>query len=66
LRLSAGRTTTQFAIWAKYGNEWRFITAPSSLTEVTLADDGALQPAIAVVSAVDRLGNESERVTAQL
>jgi uncharacterized lipoprotein YddW (UPF0748 family) len=65
LSMSAGKTTTQFAIWAKYGNEWRFITAPASLTEVTLADDGALQPGIVVVSAVDRLGNESDRVTAQ-
>jgi len=65
LSLSAGKSTTQYAIWAKYGNEWRFITAPANLTDVTLADDGALQPLVAVVSAVDRLGNESERVTAQ-
>ncbi len=66
LRMSAGKNTARFAIWARYGNEWRFITAPSVLTDVTLADDGALQPTMAVVSAVDRLGNESERVTAQL
>ncbi|CAN7637128.1 family 10 glycosylhydrolase [Pseudoduganella sp. LjRoot289] len=66
LKLSAGRGATQYAIWARYGGEWRFTIAPATRSEVTLADEGGVAAGAVVVSAVDRLGNESERVTAQL
>lgn len=66
LKLSAGKGATQYAIWARYGEEWRFTTAPATRGEVTLADEAGVQARAVVVSAVDRLGNESERVTAQL
>jgi hypothetical protein len=52
-----------YAIWTRYGNEWRFAVAPAARTEWMVADDAQLGEASAVfVSAVDRLGNESERV----
>ncbi|MES2258679.1 MAG: family 10 glycosylhydrolase [Pseudomonadota bacterium] len=66
LKLSAGRNAAHYAIWARYGEEWRFTTAPAARTDVTLADAAGVAAGTVVVSAVDRLGNESERVTAQL
>ena len=66
LKLSAGKSATQYAIWARYGAEWRFTLAPATRGEVTLADEGGVAAGAVVVSTVDRLGNESERVTAQL
>ncbi|MEO5933618.1 MAG: family 10 glycosylhydrolase, partial [Duganella sp.] len=65
LRLSAGagKPISHYAIWSRYGSEWRFAVAPASRTVLLLADDAAGAAAQAVVvSAVDRLGNESERV----
>ncbi|MFA9217541.1 MAG: glycoside hydrolase family 10 protein, partial [Sphingomonadaceae bacterium] len=59
----AGKPVAQYAIWSRYGTEWRFAVAPASRPSVLLPDDpvsGA--PNAVVVSAVDRLGNESERV----
>jgi uncharacterized lipoprotein YddW (UPF0748 family) len=65
LKLAAGggKPVAQYAIWSRYGSEWRFAVAPGSRPSVLLADDPAGGAASAVVvSAVDRLGNESERV----
>lgn len=63
LKLSAGTSNTLYAIWSRYGSEWRFAVAPASRTEWTAPDDAKLGAANAVfVSAVDRLGNEGERV----
>ncbi len=60
----AGKAVAQFAVWSRYGNEWRFAVAPGTRTELRLPDDGPAGAASAVVvSAVDRLGNESVRVT---
>jgi uncharacterized lipoprotein YddW (UPF0748 family) len=64
LTLSAGKSATQYAIWARYGDEWRFVVTPASRGDVTLADENGIAAGAVVVSAVDRLGNESERVTA--
>jgi uncharacterized lipoprotein YddW (UPF0748 family) len=64
LTLSAGKSATQYAIWARYGDEWRFVVAPAGCGDVTLADENGMAAGAVVVSAVDRLGNESERVTA--
>jgi uncharacterized lipoprotein YddW (UPF0748 family) len=63
LKLAAGKSDALYAIWTRYGNEWRFAVAPAARTEWMVADDAQLGEASAVfVSAVDRLGNESERV----
>lgn len=60
----AGKAVARYAVWSRYGNEWRFAVAPGTRTELRLPDDGAAGAASAVVvSAVDRLGNESARVT---
>jgi uncharacterized lipoprotein YddW (UPF0748 family) len=66
LTLSAGKSATQYAIWARYGDEWRFVVAPAGRGDVTLADENGIAAGAVVVSAVDRLGNESERVTVKL
>ena len=57
----------QYALWVRYGSEWKFMVMPGSRTEMELdsqADSGALNSV--VVSAVDRLGNESRRVRVSL
>lgn len=63
LSAGAGKAPAHYAIWSRYGNEWRFAVAPASRPVLLLADDAAGGAAQAVVvSAVDRLGNESERI----
>ena len=63
LGFAPGRANALFAIWSRHGNEWRFHTVPAARTDFTLPDDARLGAAsTVVVSAVDRLGNESERV----
>jgi uncharacterized lipoprotein YddW (UPF0748 family) len=57
---------TQVAIWARYGEEWRFNVVPAGRSEVVLTDDQGVPARSVVVSAVDRLGNESPRVAAAL
>ncbi len=64
LKLSADKNVVQYAIWAKYGDEWRFTTAPAALTEILLPDAAGAPVSAVVVTAVDRLGNESPRITA--
>jgi uncharacterized lipoprotein YddW (UPF0748 family) len=64
LKLAVAKPDTLFAIWSRFGGEWRFSVAPAR-PDVAIADDAKLGEASAVfVSAVDRLGNESERVQA--
>jgi hypothetical protein len=63
LKLAAGKADTLYAIWSRYGNEWRFAVAPATRGEWAVPDDAKLGAANAVVvSAVDRLGNEGARV----
>lgn len=59
LKLGAGKDHTHFAIWSRHGGEWRFAVAPASRTEWSVADDAST----VVVSAIDRLGNESPRIS---
>lgn len=64
LKLSAGKANARYAIWSRHGDQWRFAVAPASAVDYTVADDATLGAATAVViSAVDRLGNESARVS---
>jgi uncharacterized lipoprotein YddW (UPF0748 family) len=65
LRLEAGggKPVSHYAIWTRYGAEWRFAVAPASRPVLVLPDDASgAAPQMVVVSAVDRLGNESQRV----
>ena len=66
LKLTAteGKPTALYAIWSRFGALWRFIVVPAGHSEWALPDDVVAGPAsVIVVSAVDRLGNESERVS---
>lgn len=62
---SLGAGVTDYALWARYGNTWRFMTMPalggSEMSLESANHQGALKAVVA--SAVDRLGNESARVT---
>jgi uncharacterized lipoprotein YddW (UPF0748 family) len=63
LKLTAGSNNALYAIWARYGDEWRFTVVPAARVDWQLPDDARLGAANAVVvSAVDRLGNESARL----
>jgi uncharacterized lipoprotein YddW (UPF0748 family) len=63
LHLVAGKGTTQYAIWSRYGNEWRFNVTPSARGEWQAPDDAKLGAASAIIiSPIDRLGNEGVRV----
>jgi len=63
LKFTAGKANALYTVWERHGNEWKFHVVPASKVDWTLNDDGRLGPADAVfVSAVDRLGNESDRV----
>ncbi|GGE84457.1 hypothetical protein GCM10008020_31590 [Massilia psychrophila] len=60
LKLAPGKDNAHYAIWSRYGNEWRFAVVPASRANWSLPDDSKLGAASAVfVNAVDRLGNES-------
>lgn len=59
LKLAGTRQVGHFAIWSRHGAEWRFAVAPAADSEWTA-------PATAdafVISAIDRVGNESARVS---
>jgi len=63
LAAGAGQPVASYAVWSRYGAEWRFAVAPGARTALLLPDDAAAGAVNAVVvSAIDRLGNESERV----
>jgi hypothetical protein len=65
LKLAPGKATTLYAVWSRYGGQWRFAAVPASRAEWDVADDATLGAAdLVVVSAVDRLGNESARLKA--
>ncbi len=66
LKLKSAQGIVQHAIWAKYGDEWRFTTAPATVSEILLPDAAGIAASAAVITAVDRLGNESPRVSPSL
>ena len=62
-----GASTRQFAIWTRYGSEWRFTVQPSHKRHLTLQADPQLgNPDAVEVSSVNRLGIESVRAALQL
>jgi uncharacterized lipoprotein YddW (UPF0748 family) len=56
-----GEAAATYAVWRRHGSAWRFSVQPA--TEVLVTADGA---DAVVVSAVDRLGNESLRTALTL
>lgn len=56
-----GAPAANYAIWRRHGSQWRFSVQPAG--EPLIVTDGA---EAVVVSAVGRLGNESERVALTL
>jgi hypothetical protein len=65
LKLAPGKATTLYAVWSRFGGQWRFAVVPASRAEWDVVDDATLGAAdLVVVSSIDRLGNESGRVTA--
>lgn len=67
LSRSPGEPPIVFAVWARYGQQWRFLTVPAGSPSLTLNADPTAGPATAVVlTAVDRCGNESERMDVRI
>ncbi|MFA6443355.1 MAG: family 10 glycosylhydrolase, partial [Sterolibacterium sp.] len=67
LRPGSGSPPANYAIWTRYGKAWRFSVRPASQPEFDFDEGGAMGELNAVVvSAVDRLGNESPRVSITL
>jgi uncharacterized lipoprotein YddW (UPF0748 family) len=63
LKLKAGQANALYAIWARHGEEWRFAVVPAARVDWSIPDDDRLGAAnLVFVSAVDRLGIESERL----
>ena len=56
-----GEAAANFAVWQRQGSAWQFSVQPMSAPVVAAPDAETI-----VVSAVDRLGNESPRVTLAL
>jgi len=63
LTAGGGKPVAQYAVWARYGEEWRFLVVSGTQAELNLVDDAIGRVNAVVVSAVDRLGNESPRIT---
>lgn len=64
LRPGPGESTFVYAIHIRYGTTWQFTTLPGGSPGINLnPDPKAGPPTEIVVSAVDRTGNESSRVT---
>jgi hypothetical protein len=65
--LPGDKPVAAYAVWAHYGGAWRFTVVPGMRSGWPLPDDVTAGPVDGVVvSAVDRLGNESRRVTLPL
>jgi uncharacterized lipoprotein YddW (UPF0748 family) len=60
-------TVWQYAVWRRHGTTWRFSVQPATDLNVDVKADASFGAVNAVVvSAIDRLGNESPRVAASL
>jgi hypothetical protein len=58
LKLS-GKDATLFAVWIRADGAWRFATVSAQRPQLLLADSASAL----VISSIDRVGNESERLT---
>jgi uncharacterized lipoprotein YddW (UPF0748 family) len=62
-----GEPTSLYAVYARYGEQWRFTVVPGGTPSLTLnADATSGAPTAIVVSSIDRCGNESPRVTPRI
>jgi len=67
LRPGVGKPPAIYAVWTRFGGEWRFSVQPASQPDLDLIEDPKLGEINAiVVTAVDRLGNESPRAAIDL
>jgi len=63
----AASSAATLAVWARYGNEWRFHSQAATQSTVALRPDPAwCVPDKAVISLVGRLGQEGPRITLDL
>jgi hypothetical protein len=63
LRPGGGDRYAVYAVYARYGPKWHFTTVPAGTPSITFnPDPTAGNVAAIVISAVDRCGNESQRV----
>ena len=63
LRGGRGEPAFVFGVWARYGDQWHFTTVPGGAPNISLnADASGNLPNAITLTAVDRCGNESERV----
>ena len=62
-----GESPTVYGIWARRGREWTFSVAPAASGEAVLGPNAKGEAVSSVVvTAVDRVGNESKRVTVKV
>ncbi len=62
-----GKPARLYAVWKRFGNEWRFSVQTSVQNFLDISADPGLGPVgTVVVSAIDRVGNESHRVSLEL
>lgn len=66
MRPGDGEPPFRWAVWVRRGDSWEFDSYPGATESVSLGNAGGRRPDQVVISAVDRLGNESERVEAEL
>jgi uncharacterized lipoprotein YddW (UPF0748 family) len=69
LRIQAGngKPTRLYAVWKRFGSEWRFFVQPAAQNLLDISADPVLGPVgTVVVSAIDRVGNEGPRVALEL
>ncbi len=63
LKVAPGKDTNLYAVWSRYGDLWRFSVHPAADKELFIANDPKLGAPVSVyLSAVDRVGNEGERL----
>jgi uncharacterized lipoprotein YddW (UPF0748 family) len=58
LKIVPGKDNVHYAIWSRHGSDWRFAVAPAGKLEWSVPEGASA----VVVSAVDRLGVEGERL----
>lgn len=58
-KITPAKDNVNYAIWSRHGDAWRFSVASASKAEFSVPSDANA----VVLSAIDRLGNEGERVT---
>lgn len=64
LKLRGDAEVARFAVWARFGNSWQFQVVSAAAGEIIVPPSRTARAANAVVvSAVDRLGNESARIS---